>query len=111
MYAVDSENKRNLQNDDRRVYQLAKSLSIPGHPWTKFGTGNVESLTEAARKQLELGNKPPTEKPEGDGGPIGREVRRRLMEWWEREYCASRMGLAVIGKGTLRHLRSVIDDE
>lgn len=100
MYAVDSENKRNLQNDDRRIYQIDKTLSLPGHPWRKFGTGNVDSLTEAAKKKLEeegIENK--TDKPDGDGGPVGREVRRRLLEWWEQQYCASRMSLAVIGKG------------
>jgi hypothetical protein len=36
-----------------------------------------------------------------DGGPIGRETRRRLVEWWSREYCAGRMRLCVIGKGVL----------
>jgi hypothetical protein len=36
-----------------------------------------------------------------DGGPIGRETRRRLVEWWSREYCAGRMRLCVIGKGVI----------
>ncbi|KAJ8483108.1 hypothetical protein ONZ51_g4915 [Trametes cubensis] len=31
---------------------------------------------------------------EGDGGVVGRETRRRLVEWWSREYCAGRMRLA-----------------
>lgn len=39
---------------------------------------------------------------DADGGPIGRETRRRLVEWWTSEYCASRMRLAVIGKGLCR---------
>lgn len=34
-----------------------------------------------------------------DGGPVGRETRRRLMEWWEKEYCAGRMRLAIVGRG------------
>jgi len=34
-----------------------------------------------------------------DGGTVGRETRRRLVEWWRKEYCASRMRLCVIGKG------------
>ena len=103
MYAVDSENKRNLQNDSRRAFQIDKALSVPGHPWTKFGTGNVASLTEAAKKKLEAEgiHVADGEKPDGDGGPVGREVRRRLIEWWEREYCAGRMALAVVGKGML----------
>lgn len=36
---------------------------------------------------------------DADGGSIGRETRRRLMEWWSKEYCASRMHLCVIGRG------------
>jgi insulysin len=36
---------------------------------------------------------------ESDGGSVGREVRRRLVEWWSKEYCASRMRLAIVGKG------------
>lgn len=36
---------------------------------------------------------------EEDGGPIGREIRRRLVEWWSKEYSANRMRLCVIGKG------------
>ncbi len=36
---------------------------------------------------------------EGDGGVVGRETRRRLLEWWSQEYCAGRMRLCVIGKG------------
>ena len=34
-----------------------------------------------------------------DGGIIGREIRRRLVEWWTKEYSANRMRLCVIGKG------------
>lgn len=36
---------------------------------------------------------------DADGGAIGRETRRRLVEWWSKEYCASRMRLAIVGKG------------
>jgi insulysin len=36
---------------------------------------------------------------DADGGPVGRETRRRLMEWWENEYCAGRMRLAIVGRG------------
>lgn len=36
---------------------------------------------------------------ESDGGSVGREVRRRLVEWWSKEYCASRMRLSIVGKG------------
>ena len=38
---------------------------------------------------------------DGSGGDIGRETRRRLIEWWSKEYCAGRMRLCVIGKGVV----------
>jgi insulysin len=97
MNAVDSENKRNLQNDNRRIHQLSKGLSRAGHPWTKFGTGNIETLTEAAKQQLEQSGQSKIE--DGDGGPIGRAVRKQLLTWWEHEYCAGRMTLCVLGNG------------
>ena len=36
---------------------------------------------------------------EADGGAVGRETRRRLVDWWANHYCANRMRLCVIGKG------------
>jgi insulysin len=42
--------------------------------------------------------------PEKDGGAVGREMRRRLLEWWSREYCAGRMKLCIIGNGLLQIL-------
>ncbi|OXG84088.1 insulysin [Cryptococcus neoformans Gb118] len=77
--AVDSEHKKNLQNDVWRFYQLEKHLSKPGHPYGKFGTGNYESLWSVPKE-------------------AGRDPRRQLIEWWEKEYCARRMKLAVAGK-------------
>lgn len=98
--AVDSENKRNLQDDSRRALQVERSLSAPGHPWRAFSTGNIDSLTSAARK------KAIDEKwdsviilPDGDGGPVGMETRRRLIEWVEQQYCSGRMTLAILGQG------------
>ncbi|WVQ84726.1 hypothetical protein IAT38_006883 [Cryptococcus sp. DSM 104549] len=77
--AVDSEHKKNLQNDVWRFYQLEKSLSKAGHAYGKFGTGNYESLWSTPKE-------------------AGRDPRRQLIEWWEREYCARRMKLCVAGK-------------
>lgn len=126
-----------------RIFQLNKHLTKPGHAWSKFGTGNKQTLTEAARKaktgnkgtngngngtvsgsvagdRLSAnGNAAPSPIPsrvaspapsvassansesEADGGVVGRETRRRLIEWWKKEYSADRMSLCVIGKGEL----------
>ncbi|EIW56019.1 LuxS/MPP-like metallohydrolase [Trametes versicolor FP-101664 SS1] len=95
--AVDSEFKRNLQNDPRRVLQITKNLSVQGHPWRKFGTGNYVSLSDAGRREGEQASEE----------VILKETRRRLVAWWQREYCASRMTLAVIGKESLEKLFSL----
>lgn len=87
--AVDSEFKRNLQNDVRRLLQIRKHLGLPGHPIRNFGTGNYESLTDMGRKGS----------PDADEATVLLETRRRLAGWWEQQYCAGRMVLAVIGKG------------
>lgn len=140
--AVDSEHKRNFQNDVWRIFQTNKHLSKDGHPWRKFGSGNRDSLSKVGRDLKarlsqngvangslktgiengiapKLNGKPtmsltnsststrePSPAPstsssemEGDGGIVGRETRRRLVEWWSKEYCASRMRLCVVGKG------------
>jgi insulysin len=47
--AVDSEHKKNHQSDPWRIFQLNKHLSRPGHVWSKFGSGNKDTLTKAAR--------------------------------------------------------------
>ncbi|CAE6447519.1 unnamed protein product [Rhizoctonia solani] len=128
--AVDSENKKNRQNDVWRMHQLNKTLSKPGHPWAKFGTGNRESLTAVPRQKahpellspdaadsLTISQAPspsPSEMDnngDGDGGAAGRETRRRLVEWWETHYSAERMKLVVLGTESLDDLTSMVVKE
>ncbi|KAH9950182.1 insulin-degrading enzyme [Amylocystis lapponica] len=45
---------------------------------------------------------------EGDGGVVGRETRRRLVEWWSKEYCAGRMRLCIIGKESLDDMADMV---
>lgn len=71
------------QMDSRRRFQLWKSLSDKDHPWIKFGCGNKETLLP---------------KDDNDGEI---QTRRRVVDWWERHYCASRMKVAIIGCGML----------
>ena len=42
--AVDSENKKNLQNDTWRMHQLNKALANPEHPYNHFSTGSYKTL-------------------------------------------------------------------
>lgn len=141
--AVNSEHNKNHQSDIWRMFQLNKHLSKPGHPWSKFGSGNIESLSKKARELKKKGALKPSPTSvaatpssslaatpavsrsaspapstvsssslelEGDGGPVGREIRRRLVEWWTHEYSANRMHLCVVGKESLDELSSMVSD-
>ncbi|KAK5990278.1 Insulin-degrading enzyme [Cladobotryum mycophilum] len=80
--AVDSENKKNLQNDTWRLHQLDKSLSNPNHPYCHFSTGNLEVL-----KTL----------PEARGV----NVRDKFIEFHDKHYSANRMKLVILGREPL----------
>ena len=76
--AVDSEHKKNLRSDGRRLFQLQKSLSSPSHPFCHFQTGNLRTLRYE---------------------PVSRgvEIRDECIKFCEREYSANRMKLVVLG--------------
>ncbi|KAF7311385.1 Insulin-degrading enzyme [Mycena kentingensis (nom. inval.)] len=136
--AVDSEHKKNHQQDIWRIFQLTKHLSIPGHEWSKFGSGDRQTLSAAAKKlkargrlglaapkaaytgQLSPVSPIPTRlaspapsissmdsEADADGGTVGRETRRRLIEWWTNHYCASHMRLCIVGVETLDQLATL----
>jgi insulysin len=89
--AVDSENKKNLQNDQWRLHQLDKSLSNSKHPYCHFSTGNLETL-----KIL----------PEANGI----DVRQAFMQFHEKYYSANRMKLVVLGRESLDTLQEWVAD-
>ncbi|KAG5930400.1 hypothetical protein E4U42_001646 [Claviceps africana] len=80
--AVDSENKKNLQNDRWRLLQLEKSLSNPKHPYCHFSTGNLEVLKTIPESQ-------------------GINVRQKFIEFHDKHYSANRMKLVVLGRESL----------
>ncbi|PON27902.1 insulysin [Trichoderma gamsii] len=80
--AVDSENKKNLQNDTWRLHQLDKSLSNPKHPYCHFSTGNLEVLKTI---------------PEASGI----NVRDKFIEFHAKHYSANRMKLVILGREPL----------
>ncbi|KAJ8100603.1 Metalloenzyme, LuxS/M16 peptidase-like protein [Lipomyces tetrasporus] len=83
--AVDSENKKNLQSDTWRLYQLERSLSNPEHPYSNFSTGNMETLDVI-----------PTSK--------GLDVREELLKFHEKYYSANVMKLVILGREPLEKL-------
>ncbi|PVG04445.1 hypothetical protein CPB86DRAFT_778728 [Serendipita vermifera] len=84
--AVNSENSKNQQMDNRRIYQLWKSLSDANHPWNKFGCGSKSTLME-------------NESTDGEA-----QTRARVVEWWKNNYCSSRMKVAIIGADPMNAL-------
>lgn len=80
--AVDSENKKNIQNDIWRMYQLDKSLTNPNHPYHKFSTGNLETLNEIPKSK-------------------GIDVREELLKFYKKSYSANLMKLCILGREDL----------
>lgn len=79
-----------------RLFQLDKSLSVTGNRWSKFGSGNYESLMNEERPK-EDGRVSGV--AADDGGEAGRQVRRILLDWYSKHYSANRMTLVILGKG------------
>lgn len=84
---MDSENKKNLQNDTWRLHQLAKTLSNPKHPYCHFSTGNLQTLKELPAKR-------------------GVNVRDEFMKFHEKYYSANVMKLVVLGRESLDELET-----
>ncbi|HEY8993108.1 MAG TPA: insulinase family protein [Lacunisphaera sp.] len=78
MNAVNSENQKNLENDNWREYQLGNTLYRPGHPANHFSTGNRDTL--------------------------GGTTREELLAFYHAHYSANQMTLAVVGKAGLDQL-------
>lgn len=89
--AVDSEFRRNLQLDARRLFQLGKDTASrgDGSVYWKFGTGSKETLWDE---------------------PIARgvDVRGRLLGWYAEHYSANLMKLAIISNRTFFRVKVVI---
>jgi len=86
------ENLRNLQNDFWRLYQLQKSVgSSPNHPFSKFGTGNADTLSVHPKTR-------------------GVDVRDELLKFHQKHYSANVMGLAVIGRESLDQLEAWVTE-
>ncbi|CAG8512456.1 9385_t:CDS:2, partial [Funneliformis caledonium] len=85
LLAVDSENNKNLQSDIWRMIQMEKLLMNPKHPFSKFNTGNLETLRDNPIKQ-------------------GLNIRDELLKFHDKYYSANIMKLAVLGKESLDQL-------
>eukprot|EP00457_Paulinella_chromatophora_P000869 gb/GEZN01000870.1/.p1 GENE.gb/GEZN01000870.1/~~gb/GEZN01000870.1/.p1 ORF type:complete len:1160 (-),score=151.63 gb/GEZN01000870.1/:87-3125(-) len=88
--AVDSENVKNLQSDPWRRFQLRKSSANPAHPFSKFGSGNMSTLSTSP----------------GDQNAV---VREALLKYYQQYYSSSVMSLCVLGTQDLDTLEDMIN--
>ncbi|XP_054708191.1 insulin-degrading enzyme-like [Uloborus diversus] len=87
--AVDSEHEKNLQIDSWRLAQLEKATCNPNHDFSKFGTGNIETLQNIPKSK-------------------GMNIQTELLRFHEKHYSANIMALAVLGKESIEELLDVV---
>lgn len=87
--AVNSEHEKNLATDVWRIRQVNKSLADPSHPYSKFGTGNANTLSETPKM-------------------LGINVRKELLKFHEKWYSSNIMCLAVYGRESLDELEAMV---
>lgn len=89
--AIESENKKNLQTDSFRLFQIAKSRANLDHPFSKFFTGNRYTLLENTVAQ-------------------GVDLRDELIQFYNKHYSANQMTLAVVAPLPLPELKQMAID-
>lgn len=87
--AVDSEHGKNLNADAWKRLQLWKSTSNPTHPFSRFSTGNLDTLLTRPKSK-------------------GVSVHARVREFYDTQYSSSLMKLAVLGRHSLDELESLV---
>lgn len=87
--AIESENAKNLQSDVFRLYQLEKTRANTDHPYSKFYTGNKQTLLEGT-KRFKL------------------DLRTELIKFWSTYYSANQMSLALVGPQDLTTLKAMV---
>jgi len=109
--AVDSEYSNSLNSDQWRMHQLLKSSCDPHHPFSKFGCGNYNTLTDGGDIH-ETANlkKEYIEKLAAIPFHGGTSPREDLILFWKRYYHASNMKLVVLSRGILDDLQAVVEE-
>lgn len=86
--AVDAEDSKNHQLDGRRSLQILKALMNPSHPYSKFSTGNIQTLVG------------------GNVDEKGLVVREAMKSFYHRYYTSRKMGLALAGPQSLSEMEN-----
>ncbi|MGC8121220.1 insulinase family protein [Marinobacter sp. VGCF2001] len=84
--AVHSEYSSKLKDDGRRLLSVRKAAGNPAHAFSQFAVGNLETLENTETNPL----------------------RPDLIRFWENNYSANIMTLAVYGPQPLDHLETMV---
>jgi insulysin len=90
--AVDAEHSKNLLSDGWRQQRLWQEIAHPSSHYSRFFTGNLETLGI-------------------DPEAAGIDVHKELVAFWEREYSANRMKLCVLGRQALDELQALVEEQ
>ena len=80
--AVHAEYTAKIKDDSRRIYNAEKQAMNPDHPFAKFATGNLDTLSD---------------RPDS-------KIRDELLRFYENHYSADRMTLVLAGNYPLSQL-------
>ena len=87
--AVDAEHSKNLQSDPWRLMQVARHLSNPDHPWSRFHTGSKDTLLTIPQTK-------------------GLDTRDAVKSMHSTLYSSHLMCLSVFGRQSLDELEAMI---
>jgi hypothetical protein len=89
--AVDSENKEDLQSDQRSMFSLIKESSSEKHQYHNFATGSYKTSHD-------------------DPLAKGTKIRDAHTRFYKEHYSANRMKLVVLGRETLDELQEWVEE-
>lgn len=84
--AVQAEYQMGLKSDDRRGLDVLQEVMNPGHPYSQFSVGSLDTLADRP----------------------GAAVRDDMIDFYNRHYSANVMRLAVLGSQSLDELEALV---
>jgi insulysin len=97
--AIDSEYRNSFTSDSWRNYQLLKFSACQDHPFSKFGCGNYNTLTQGGK----IVNATHSE-------DIGSLPVNDLLQFWKTHYQTYNLRLSVVGQSDLDALQKTVEE-
>jgi len=113
--AVNSEYLNGRTADNWRNYQMLKQGASKEHPFSKFGCGNYNTLTNGGDPSLKNENDGNSGEEESANGSTavefggGSSPREDLIKFWTDKYHAGNLRLCVVGRASLDDLQKTVE--